>query len=234
MKKIDVLILCGGFGTRLKTLVPDMPKALARVAGKPFIELLIKRTAKYGLKRFILCTGYKSNQIRDYFEKNKDKFSGLEIIFSEEKTPLGTGGAINNARELITTDPFMVLNGDTLSSIDLGELIDFHFQKNPLLTIALSKAGKVSDSGSVLIDKNGKIIDFNEKPERSGEGVFINSGIYLISPRALEFFPKGKSSLEIDVFTNFPKGECCGKVTDQSFIDIGTPENYRKAGKFKL
>ena len=133
--KIDVAILCGGFGKRLQRVVKDIPKPMAKIKHRPFLSILIDFIASYGFRRFILCTGYKADIIEGYYSQ---RYNNLSIEFSREEKPLGTGGAIKNAENYIKSSPFLVVNGDSFCKINLREFVSFHFKKDSLISIAVN------------------------------------------------------------------------------------------------
>ncbi len=154
-ESIDVVLLCGGKGQRLKSVVNDRPKVLAEINGRAFLDILIDYIGSFGFKRFILCTGYKADLIREYY---KDRSTNLKIIFSEEKRPLGTAGAIKNAQGLIKSSPFLVLNGDSLCKLNLKKFIDSYFQKKALFSIVLVQAKQASEYGVVSLGRRNEIL----------------------------------------------------------------------------
>jgi len=226
---MNVLILCGGLGTRLRPVLGNHPKSMADIRGRPLLHVLIKQTQKWGFKRFILCIGFQGHIIRQYFEEAQ-AFSGLTLLFSEEAEPLGTGGAIKNAEELITSDPFLVMNGDTLSELNIKEFINFHEQFEANLTIALTAKGDDSQYGNVRLDRSGRILSFREK-KRSSSG-YTSMGIYIFNKVILDCIPQGRPySLEHDLFPNSLNMRCFGYTSNAVFKDIGTPERYRNIQK---
>lgn len=159
-KGIDVIILCGGLGKRLRAIVNDRPKPMALVAGYPFLDLLIAYVAKFGFKRFILCIGYKRFFFKKYYQKKKD----LQIVFSEEREPLGTGGAIKNAKSFIKSPLFLVLNGDSFFKVNLKKFFNFHFRKNALVSIVVKKDKRTNGCGVVSLNSSKQITSFIENP----------------------------------------------------------------------
>ena len=227
----DVLILVGGQGSRLRRIVGDKPKPMADVGGRPFLDILIKYILGYGFGRIILCTGYKASFIKEHYRKPID---GIELLFSEEKKPLGTGGAIKNAKALIQSDPFLVMNGDSFCAADLGGLVDFHKKMNALLSIVLTSSDTVKDYGSVTFDSSYRITSFCEKVSGSSKSS-VNAGIYLMNTDIFSYMPRRKRfSLEYDLFPGIANNRCYGFVTEMQLTDIGTPERYEIAkGRFK-
>ncbi len=225
MENTDVLILCGGFGKRLRQAVSDRPKPMAEVNEKPFLDIVINHFRSFGLKRFILCTGYMSDYIEDYYQnRNKD----ISLFISYEQSPLGTAGAVANARELIITDPFFVTNGDSFCDVNINKMARFHADNNSFATVAVTDVD-TSDCGKVKMDKKQRIIEFNEKNPAVKLG-YVNTGIYLFSKTILPTLPENtKCSLEYDIFPNMQN--CHGYVTHSRIYDIGTPQRLADAEK---
>lgn len=239
---IDIVILCGGLGNRLRPIIHDRPKALAKIGNRIFLDILIDYIVSNGYKNTILCIGYLKDQIKGHYKCCKD------IRFSEEEEPLGTGGALYNAGPLIKSDPFIVMNGDSICDMNLKEFVDFHKENKCILSVALSKYDDIKDSmtdyGIVNIDSNNKITNFNEKhstyklitnqpkqiSNKNGE-LLINAGIYIMQKEIFGYMPNIKNfSLEYDFFPKIIKeNECYGYTTDKYVIDIGTPKRYKKA-----
>jgi len=126
MNDIDVVILCGGVGSRLRSVIGETPKAIAKIGDRSFLDILIENISGFGFKRFVLCTGYKSDLIEKHY---KDNNLGVDIVISKERDPLGTGGAVKNAQELVNSDPFLVVNGDVLSGVNIKDFLSFHLNK---------------------------------------------------------------------------------------------------------
>ena len=225
---LTTLILAGGLGTRLKSVLNESPKILATVAGTPFIDFVFTYLVKQGIYDVILCTGYEAEQVSNYCQDGSQW--GLQIRYSIERDALGTGGAVKNAAPMINSDPFIVMNGDSLAQAEIEHILDFHTKKQALITISLSDVQERGRFGAIELDVDGSIREFNEK-EEDGEGL-INTGLYVISKDALELFPIGKSSFENDLFPYFIGKGLYGKDISESFIDIGTPEAYALAQLF--
>lgn len=232
IKDMDVIILCGGLGKRLQSVVSDKPKPMAEIGDRPFLDILIDYIASYGFRRFILCIGHKSDVIKKYYYQGKN--SSLDILFSEEKELLGTAGAIKNAEKLILSDPFLAMNGDSFCQVELDKFVDFHIAKKALATIVLTKIEENKDCGLVVISSSGKIKSFTEKTkiDDSGSG-FVNAGIYIFQRDILSLIPKDKNySLEYNLFPAIIEKGIYGYTTRANLIDIGTPERYEKAKKY--
>lgn len=223
--RLDAFILCGGLGTRLRPVLGDRPKALAPVAGRPFLERLLERLAAEGLERFVLCTGWGSDAI-DAALPGLARYG--EVLTSREERPLGTGGALRNARGLIRSDPVFVLNGDSFSNVGLARMLQEHRAHGATVTIAVVRA-QGHEGGIVRLGEDGRIVSFAEKAD-PGQQSFCSAGLYLLS-RALLFEASlsEEFSLEHDLFPRRVGRGAYGFVHDGSFLDIGTPERYRAA-----
>jgi len=229
LEKVDVVILCGGLGERLRPVIKDQPKVLAKIGGKTFLDILINNLLLYGLKNIILSVGYLKEQIKNHFNYNYDENYDCKISFSEEEQPLGTGGALRKAKPLIRSNPFMVMNGDSICKVDLRSFIDFHIEKKALLSIVLAHSKRAEDYGSVTLDDSQRITSFNEKITGRSESL-INAGIYLMEKDIFFYMPKqNRFSLEYELFPKIVNNKCYGFLTESEFIDIGTPERYEKA-----
>jgi D-glycero-alpha-D-manno-heptose 1-phosphate guanylyltransferase len=223
----EAIILAGGLGTRLSSVVKDTPKSMALVNGRPFLEYLLDYLEVYDINHVILSVGYKHKDILDHFGK---QYKSIQLEYAIEDEPLGTGGGIKKAFDLIHGNKALVFNGDTMFRIDLIRLFDFHSSRLSKFSLVLREVEDVSRYGSVEGDENRKITAFNEKGEKSGKGL-INGGVYLVSKSFFQIhdFPK-KFSIEKDCFEkmvdSFP---FYGLICRQYFIDIGIPEDYQKA-----
>jgi D-glycero-alpha-D-manno-heptose 1-phosphate guanylyltransferase len=237
LKDIDVVILCGGLGKRLRPAVGATQKTMATISGRPFLDILLQYLRQQGFRRAILCTGYQAQQVEDHYRQNA---LGMELEFSREKTPLGTGGAIKHAQTLIHSDPFMALNGDCFCSMDYRQLLKFYLTRKAQAVLTLSEVKDRRDYGSVAMSSSGRITGFVEKAvsfsatELPAARNFVNSGVYCFSRDILSLMPKKKFSIEEAFFPKLPNvlGEkFLGYVAQESFIDIGTPQRYREANQ---
>jgi D-glycero-alpha-D-manno-heptose 1-phosphate guanylyltransferase len=228
---IDAIILAGGKGTRLNTILPDVPKPMAPINGKPFLDILLSQLNKYpNIKHVILAVGYKSDVIKDRYANSVTY--NFKILFSEETTPLGTGGAMKKALSLTYTDNILVLNGDSYIDADIGKLIDCHTSSDTAITIVLKEIVDTGRYGSVTINSQNKILSFEEKKESSGIGL-INAGIYLIRRNLLDIIEEDcEISFEREVLPALTRGNAYGYITSGKFIDIGIPETYRAAQQY--
>lgn len=231
LKNIDVLILCGGLGKRLGKMTLRSPKPMLLVGNRPFLDIIIGYLADFGCRRFILGTGYKSELIKKYYSAKKR--NGLRILFSHESKPLDTGGAVKNALPLIKSNTFFVLNGDSFCRFDPVKFYSFHKLKKASVSILLRWAlGNRNEYGEITIDKSSRILTFYEKSNKK-KACLISAGVYLFDKKILRLIPpKSRFSLERDLFPEMAGKDVFGEITSGFFIDIGTPERYRKANAY--
>jgi NDP-sugar pyrophosphorylase family protein len=223
----DVIILAGGFGLRLREVIGETPKPMAPIAGRPFLELLLKQLRRHGFCRVILSVGYKQEMIREHF--GGEAF-GLELLYSIETSPLGTGGALREAADYARTVAALVMNGDSYTDADLNRLVRDHQGNDADVTVVVVPETR-SDAGSVVLDRNGNVRTFAEK-RVVPESRYLSAGIYLLNKSLVGTVPAAaKISLEEQLF---PQWLADGKsieafIFDGLCVDIGTPERYRKA-----
>jgi D-glycero-alpha-D-manno-heptose 1-phosphate guanylyltransferase len=222
---MEAIILAGGMGTRLREVIEDIPKPMAPVNGKPFLQYLFEWLADYPVKKVIISAGYKSESIIGYFGGS---FMDLPISYIIEEKPLGTGGAIMFSLPETSDENILILNGDTFFPVDLARFYKSHCDNNNRLTIALKRMKDFSRYGSVEC-RGDTIIKFNEKKFRS-EGL-INGGIYMVNRGFLESRQlPGSFSLEKEILEK-EAGSSLIKcmIFNDTFIDIGIPEDYLRA-----
>lgn len=229
MKKntIEAIILAGGFGLRLKEVVDDIPKVMAPVNGRPFLEYILDYLYINNFNHLVFSVGYKNEIIKEHF---KNEYKGMRIDYAIEKEPLGTGGGIKLAFQYIEGPRAIVLNGDTMFRIDYDRIYRFHFSSNSNFSIVLREVDNVDRFGAVETNEDGLITGFSEKNEKRGKGK-INGGIYLIEK---EFFTDlkfpDKFSIEKDGFEKYcDQYNFYGILSKGYFIDIGIPADYLKA-----
>lgn len=226
MQVTEAIILAGGLGTRLREAVPDLPKCMAPVNGRPFIAYVIRHLSQQGITHFIFSLGYKSKTFLGFLSTTLPAGTYDVVI---EDTPLGTGGAIQYAAQKATQDDFVVVNGDSIFQTDIQELAAFHFAQHSCCTLALKAMQNVSRYGVVELTENGNISHFREK--QFFEKGLINGGVYLINKTCL--LGKGlpdKYSFETDFLQRFyTEGNIYGLEQAGYFIDIGIPEDYQRA-----
>jgi NDP-sugar pyrophosphorylase family protein len=231
MKKIDSIILAGGLGTRLREVVPDLPKPMISINGKPFLDLILSLLNKCGsIERVVLAVGYMADKIIERYEKSSEY--SFEILFSVEEKLLGTGGAIKNALKYTETDNVLVLNGDSFVEVDLYDFLKKHLQTNADMTIVLKELENSNRYGSVKIDEDNKITCFEEKKTGLSKGL-INAGVYMIKETLFDSIKEQTViSLEKELLPVFIKKDVFGYIGKGKFVDIGIPETYRIADKY--
>lgn len=223
---MQAILLAGGLGTRLRSVVNDRPKPMALVEDKPFMEYLIQELKKNGITDIVMAVGYKGSMVEDYFEDGKAQ--GVHIQYSYEEEPLGTAGAIKNAASKLQEDTFFVLNADTFYKMDYQKLIENNKAADAIMTLVLREVDDISRYGKATLT-DGILTGFNEKTADSVPGT-INGGVYLLKKDILDEIPEGKVSLENEIIPKLLDKKACisGIVNDGYFIDIGVPEDYFK------
>lgn len=227
---MQALVLIGGYGTRLRPLTYTVPKAMAPIANVPFIEHMMRYLRSNGVEHVILTLCYLPEQIQRHFEKSD---CGVKIDFVFEHEPLGTGGAVKNAEHLLE-DEFLVFNGDILTTIDLKKLVTFHREQDALVTIALTPVDNPSLYGVVVLDSDGRIQKFVEKPPiELAPSNLINAGIYVYRKDVLRHIPPNvEYSVERQLYPKLlDEGERLFAVTfpNDYWIDIGSIDKYMRA-----
>jgi D-glycero-alpha-D-manno-heptose 1-phosphate guanylyltransferase len=220
---MKAVILAGGEGARLKEVISDIPKPMAPVADRPFLEYLVMQLMRGGIGDIIFSTGYRKEVVKSYFGTG-EKW-GVRFSYSEEDVPLGTGGALKNALDLLDSGPVIVLNGDSFLGVDLRKLIAFHKSKNASAVICLAFMEDASRYGRVEIDREDRVLHFAEKS--AGPPGFINGGVYIFNKEILASIPAGKVSLETEVLPVLVGKGLYGMQTKGFFRDIGIPADYQ-------
>lgn len=224
---MQAIVLAGGLGTRLRPAVPDLPKALAPVAGRPFLEYVLEYLKMQGIRRVVLAVSYGRELIQTHFGR---RWRSLDLCYSTEERPLGTGGAIMQALTLTEGAPVVVLNGDTMFPINLAEMRALHITGASELTIAVRYEEDCSRYGRVLLDDRNNVRGFEEK--RAGTSGWMNGGCYLLSPALFaNWRPAHRLSFEQDVLPTAVASHPPPQAyrSQRPFIDIGTPEDFRRA-----
>jgi D-glycero-alpha-D-manno-heptose 1-phosphate guanylyltransferase len=225
MSTDEAIVLVGGLGTRLRSIVSEVPKPLAPVAGRPFIAWVLDHLASAGIRRVILAVGYKGEMIE---REIGARWAGMEVVYTMEDRPLGTGGAIRNAAARLAGDCTHVVNGDTYLSYAPAELEHLTRAASAAVGMALAYVPDVARYGAVSL-ADGKVVAFREKGEH-GEG-WINAGCYFLTSSALAALPdQPVYSFEEAVLSGLvPRGLIAGFTSTDGFIDIGVPEDYQRA-----
>ena len=224
----EAIILAGGFGTRLREVVPDLPKCMAPVGGRPFLFYVINYLRSEGIEKFIFSLGYKHELITNYLN---NEFSTLDFQYSIEEEPLGTGGAIKLACEKVIGKKVLVVNGDTLFKVNISQLMDFHTKQEADCTLSLKPMTNFDRYGVVELNKDFSIKSFKEKKfYKTG---LINGGVYALNnSKFLKEELPVKFSFEKEWLEKlYPQRKMYGFKQDEYFIDIGIPDDYEKAGK---
>lgn len=226
---VSAAILAGGFGTRLRSVVPESPKVLAKVLNRPFITFLLDQLDDSRMEHVVLCTGYKGSAVRNELGFT---YKRLRLTYSQEDTPLGTGGALRLALPYLESDVLLVMNGDSFFSADLNSFVECFLEKNASSALLLAKVFDTGRFGQVDLREDGQIKTFIEKGEKAGSG-WINAGIYLFERKLVEAIPAGVTcSLEYDLLPALIGKGLYGFPCDGRFIDIGTPRSYSAAESF--
>ncbi len=229
ISETQAVILAGGLGARLQSIVPDKPKVLAEVSGRPFLTYLLDQLVSSGTEEVVFCSGYMADKIQDCFG---DAYGSLRLLYSREEQPLGTGGALRLALPYLSSDTILVMNGDSYIDADLDAYVDWFFQKDREISLLLTRVTDTSRYGKVSIDKDERITSFEEKEASSGAG-WINAGIYLMKKSLIASIPAGRAySLEHELFPALTGKKLFGFCAEGRFIDIGTPESYAAAEDF--
>jgi D-glycero-alpha-D-manno-heptose 1-phosphate guanylyltransferase len=221
---MEAIVLAGGFGTRLRSVVPDLPKPMAPIGGRPFLEILLASLAEKGFRHIVLSLGYQADVIQKHFSHS---FAGMHITYSIESSPLGTGGAVRTALELCRNDHVFILNGDTYLDFEAADIEAlWHENHHPIIVARFvtdtSRFGKLAITA-------GHVDAFLEKNE-VGAG-YINAGCYVLPSRSLDTFRAGSTfSLERDFLSQAVNERSFDAfITNGLFIDIGVPDDYALA-----
>ena len=227
---MQAILLCGGMGTRLRSVVSDRPKPMADICGKPFLQYLLEMLREKGITEVIFALGYMGEMIEEYFQDGSA--FGLKIAYSYEEDPLGTGGAIRNALPKIMEEEVLVLNADTYFPMDYQGLYRFHQENDGDFSLATRAVPDISHYGAVRRDPAGRILAWNEKLEDGGQPLAgeINGGIYVMKKSLIAEIPEGKQSLEQDCVPKWlSEGKrIFGLPFDGYFMDIGIPKDYQQ------
>jgi NDP-sugar pyrophosphorylase family protein len=226
LDNLTAAILAGGLGTRLRAAVADRQKVVAAVAGRPFLMRLLDQLADAGLRRVVICTGYKADQVAEMAGR---EYRGMSLRYSPEREPLGTAGALRLALPLLESDPVLTLNGDSFCETDLAAFWRAHRENRASTSIVVREVADTRQSGRVSYDAGGVVTSFVEKGASAGAG-WINAGIYLLGRTLLEGIPAERPvSLEREVFPAWIGRGLRAFPTAGKFLDIGTPESYAAA-----
>lgn len=228
---IDVLVLAGGLGTRIRPVLGNTPKLLAPVAGQTYLDHLLDWLSGFGARRLVLALGHRAEAIVAHLARHaRDNVVAETVI---EPQPLGTAGAIRWARAKLHSDPALVINGDSFADVDLCEFLAHHTRVGTSGTILCAAVDDAGRYGRVRVDDQGMIGGFTEKDATFHGAALVNAGLYFISAALLDAIASGAAvSLEKDVFERLPPGSLAAFTQCGNFIDIGTPESLALADEF--
>jgi len=222
-----LVVLAGGLGTRLRSVVPDLAKPMAPVAGKPFLEYLLRRWVRLGIERFVLSVGFKHETITNYFGES---FEGVPITYVIEHSPAGTGGGLLLSAAEVEGN-FFALNGDTFFDVDVAEMVRIHEAHTADWTFALFRSEDKERYMSVSVDGQGFIRAFGQAPDTAS--FLVNGGVYLIRKAAIDHLSVSQAplSLESELLPSLLSSgaRMLGVEQKGSFIDIGVPGDYARA-----
>ena len=231
MSNLTAVILCGGKGTRLSPIIADRPKALAKINNVPFIFYLLEQLEESGINKVVLCTGYLGNLIVDAVGL---KYKQLDVMYSEEQSALGTGGALRNCIGYVLTDYAIVMNGDSYTDFDIQHLFAWHQEKKAVVSLVAVKVPEVERYGSIGINSHQQITEFFEKKkEVEFSSGLVNAGIYMMDRNEIGKLPGNKSfSFEQEYLPSIVGRNLFGFQSNGRFIDIGTPASFHSAASF--
>jgi NDP-sugar pyrophosphorylase family protein len=227
---MKAIILAGGKGTRLQGVVNNIPKPMAPIAGKPFLEYLVQQLRSCSVQDIVLSVGYKKDSIVSFFSDGS-KWD-VNITYVPEKEPLGTGGAIQEVIRLFDDQNILVMNGDSYIDVNLSDYINWHFTKERTASLVVTNIDNTTRYGTVELGEKERVNKFTEKGVHEGPG-WINAGIYIFNRSIFENkSPVISYSLEKEILTNLIGKGLYGYRCKGAFIDIGTPESYARATNF--
>ena len=231
LEGVEAVILAGGYGTRLRKVVADRPKVLAQVNGQPFIYILLDKLSEASIRRVLLCTGYMGDRVEEVVG---NQYRSLRLDYSREDTPLGTGGALANAKNMLRGEMVLVINGDSFVDIDYRNFAAWHVMKNADISIAIRLCDIADRYGTIEIALDQRVTKFSERTNPRIDGpVYINVGVYLMRRSIIDALPsQDKLSLERQVIPSLIGNNMFGYKTCGKFIDIGTPESYQSVDAF--
>jgi NDP-sugar pyrophosphorylase family protein len=222
-------ILVGGLGRRLQSIVNDRPKVMASINGRPFLTYILDQINDAGLKEVVLCVGYMGRYIESELGAS---YKNLVLHYAYEHEPLGTGGALRNAKDLLSSEYILVMNGDSYCQCNLKEFWSFHIKKKAIISILMTFVNDISRYGCISTDEQHRVLQFEEKCTMTGPG-WINAGIYLMKRGVISAIEGEKfASLEKEIFPALTGKRLYGFMNKGVFLDIGTPEDFSKAGGF--
>lgn len=228
LSAIDVAVLAGGLGTRLRSVLPDRPKVLAPINGRPYLDFLLDWLAGFGVRRVVLCLGYRADIVQAHLRAAPRHDMTVEFVVEPE--PAGTAGALRYARDALQSDPVMVVNGDSFIDGDLCAFLTDHVSAGAVASILCASVADASRYGRIELNADGMVQQFAEKDPSAAPPGLINAGVYLFGRSILEeIADSGAASLEREIFPHLLMRGIRGQTTDGAFLDIGTPESLSAA-----
>lgn len=227
---VDIFVLAGGLGTRIRPVLGGLPKLLAPIDGRPYLSYLLDWLARFGARRVVFGLGHQASAVVEHLRSHPA--NEIEITTTIEPRPLGTAGAVRFARNAVHSDPVLIVNGDSFVDANLCKFLDHHRAAKTAGSILCTEVENAGRYGRVEVDAAGRIRDFIEKDPTFSGSAFVNAGVYLLSASLLDDIASSKStSLERDVFEQLPSGSLAAFTGHFRFIDIGTPKSYARAGR---
>ena len=221
-----VVILAGGKGTRLLPYTTALPKPLMPVGNYPILEILLKQLAAYGFKDVTLAVGHLAGIVQAYF--NDGKQFGLDLSYSYETKPLGTAGPLSRLPR--SDRSMLVLNGDLLTDIDFGQIVRFHYEKEAMATVGMTRRIESVDFGVIEAESDDRIINFQEKPKMN---YLVSMGIYVFTPRVIDYIPKSSRFDFPDLVQKLlnQDAKVVGYKSEAYWMEVGRPSDYEKANE---
>jgi NDP-sugar pyrophosphorylase family protein len=228
LEALDIFVLAGGLGTRIRPALGDLPKLLAPISGRPYLAYLLDWLERFGARRVVLGLGYKAQAVIDHLDAQPP--GRIDVATVVEPSPLGTAGAIRFARSALKSDPVLIMNGDSFIDADLCDFVECHRGSGAIGTVLCTEVEDGGRYGRVELDRHGRIVGFAEKDASFRGRALISAGVYLLSAQLLDDIASGAgASLERDVFERLPAGRLAAFAGRFQFIDIGTPESLERA-----
>ncbi len=223
------VVLAGGLGSRLRSVVQDRSKVMANVAGRPFLTYVLDQIVNAGIKRAVLCTGFLGDSISTVLH---DNYRGCQLLYSHEMTPLGTAGALRQAFSKLLDFPVLVFNGDSYVDVDLEKFTEFHFSRQSKLSMAVTRKSCSGAFGLVELDVQGKVERFSEK-ESTGKSEWVNAGVYILEQQIFQSISEmGVVSLERGILPEWVGQGLHGFAQQGELFDIGTPQSLSEAQSY--
>jgi NDP-sugar pyrophosphorylase family protein len=232
LEGIDIFVIAGGLGTRIAPVLGDVPKLLAPISGRPYLDYLVEWLCRFGARRIVLGLGHHATAVTDYLDRTAMSLRDCAVEVIVEPRPLGTAGAIRFAGRRLQTDPVLIMNGDSFVDANLCQFLDHHRRAGADATLLCTEVEDAGRFGRVVLDRTGRIEGFMEKDSSFHESSPISAGVYLFSKKFLEMIAgSAGASLERDIFAQASAGSLAAYAGRFKFVDIGTPESLAFAGR---